>query len=253
MRAPTNTLKNTMTHSFSPSEKLDEQQLKMPPPTKKGKGKGKGWGHYILSLLHLETLFIIGVIIVGIYLIWFSKDKEGDLERIGFAPNWSALKKPFSKVPSSFIKKKKKKRVYVYEERCREIFEDIFGVKFKSVRPDWLENPATGCNLELDGYNADIKTKLGYGLAFERDGEQHSMYVRRFHRGGPDEFIYQTKKDQWKDMRCKEEGVMLIRIPWHVEYNDLERYIKTKLKREGFGDLVGDVAPGVFLTKGMYS
>jgi hypothetical protein len=217
---------------------------------------GVDWKGWALRLLHLETLFIIGVIVIAVYLVWFSKDREGDLERIGFAPNWESLKKPgFVRVPKEYIKKKpagkKKKDKYVHEERCREIFEEIFGVEFKSVRPGWLKNPATGHNLEIDGFNPNIKTRLGKGLGFERDGEQHSKYVPYFHRSGPEEFIYQAKKDEWKDMRCKQKGVMLIRIPAYVAYSDLERFIKAALKKEGFN--VGKVDPGVYLLEGLYS
>lgn len=133
----------------------------------------------------------------------------------------------------SIVKPKKAPRVNKHEERCREIFEDLFGTKFKSVRPDWLANPVTKKNLELDGFAPDIRTKLGRGLAFEYDGEQHARYNKHFHKGGPEEFIYQTKKDSWKDMKCKEKGVLLIRIPHYVVFQDLERYIKQRLVKEG--------------------
>jgi hypothetical protein len=214
-----------------------------------------GWKGWVLSLLHIETLFIVGVLVIAIYLMWFSKDREGDLERMGFAANWESLKKPgFVRIPKEYIKKKdpkKKKDIYINEERCRKIFQDIFKVEFKSVRPGWLKNPATGHNLELDGFNPDIKTRLGYGLAFERDGGQHGRYIPHFHRSGPEEFLYQVKKDEWKDLRCKEKGILLIRIPEFVAPSDLERYIKTKLRKEGFD--VGKVQPGVYLLEGLYS
>jgi len=129
--------------------------------------------------------------------------------------------------------KKKNKKKNKHEEKCRKIFEDIFGKKFKTCRPDWLKNPATGKNLELDGYCDEILTPLGRGLAFEYDGIQHARYSAHFHRNGPNEFIYQTKKDKWKDMRCKQQGVLLIRIPHIVAYGDLERYISTRLSKYG--------------------
>jgi hypothetical protein len=98
------------------------------------------------------------------------------------------------------------------------------------MRPSWLENPVTGCNLELDGFNKSIPTPLGHGLAFEYDGLQHSQYNKHFHKHGPMEFVYQTKKDTWKDLKCKEHGILLIRIPHFVAFHDLERFIKQKLR-----------------------
>lgn len=129
------------------------------------------------------------------------------------------------KTPQKHRKKNK------HEERCREIFQDIYGEHFKSVRPDWLKNPITGKNLELDGFCPKIRTPLGVGLAFEYDGSQHSKYNKHFHRSGPDEFLYQTKKDSWKDIRCKQQRVYLVRIPHFVAYEDLERYITDKLNK----------------------
>ena len=46
-------------------------------------------------------------------------------------------------------------------------------------------------------------------------------------------FVYQVKRDSWKDLRCEEEKVLLIRIPHLVAFQDLERYIKGKLKKHG--------------------
>lgn len=130
------------------------------------------------------------------------------------------------------VKKKRGKKFYKSEERCREIFQEMFGVKFKSVRPKWLKNPVTGKNLELDGYNKTVVTPLGRGLAFEYDGEQHAKYNKHYHRSGEAEFHYQVKKDEYKDVRCKEEGVLLLRIPHYIAYGDLARFIHTKLKKK---------------------
>ena len=66
----------------------------------------------------------------------------------------------------------------VYEEKCRKIFQELFKKEFRSVRPDWLKNPWTYQNLELDGYNPDVITN---GLAFEYDGVQHSRFTPLFH------------------------------------------------------------------------
>lgn len=140
-------------------------------------------------------------------------------------------------VPQEFIqarpKTQKPKRVNKMEERCRDIFQNIFKRPFKSVRPDFLKNPVTKKNLELDGYCETIYTPLGKGIAFEYDGMQHSHYNPHFHKGGVDEFVYQTKKDSFKDQKCKEMGILLIRIPYYVVTEDLEKYIRDKLVKKG--------------------
>lgn len=148
---------------------------------------------------------------------------------IDYSSHFESIAEATAGIPQP--KKKKRPKLNKHEERCREIFQDIFRVPFKSCRPDFLKNPVTGRNLELDGYNATIKTKLGKGLAFEYDGQQHHNYNKHFHKSGPDEFSYQVKKDYYKDLKCKEKKILLIRIPHDVSYNDLERYIRSKLRR----------------------
>ena len=78
------------------------------------------------------------------------------------------------------------------------------------MRPNWLKNPwtnersswytSTYQNLELDGYNPDVVTPLGKGLAFEYDGRQHTEFTPLFHSCVGD-FEYQVMKDSLKDGR----------------------------------------------------
>ena len=84
------------------------------------------------------------------------------------------------------------KKIFIREERCRSIFEDILGEKFPNVRPSWLLNKETGYRLELDGYCPKLK------LAFKYDGIQHFKYPNPFHRDLND-FNRQRKRD----IRCK--------------------------------------------------
>lgn len=197
-----------------------------------GFGKGpRNWWKYVLNLQ------VIGFIIIVVAAIYFAlKDKKRGaysfrgLGRSGWdLSRWRQI--VGGQIPQPI--KTKKPRFNKHEERCREIFQKIFRAKFKSVRPKWLKNPVTNRNLELDGFCPHIKTPIGTGLAFEYDGSQHSQYNKHFHRGGPNEFLYQVKKDEWKDIRCKEENVLLIRIPHFVAYEDLERFITNKLRKKG--------------------
>lgn len=185
---------------------------------------------WLLTVLHIETLVIIGVIILIIYFAYFGKLEDLNVEKLkaDFFGHIGEIK--VDKNGSSATKPKK---VWKHEERCREIFEEIFDTRFKSVRPDFLKNPVSNKNLELDGFAPNIETKLGKGLAFEYDGVEHSQYNKHFHRSGPEEFLYTCQKDSWKDLKCKEKGILLIRIPHFVAFNDLERFIKNKLRKEG--------------------
>ena len=180
-------------------------------------------------ILNIDSIAIIIIIIAVIYCLFTTKRTPKKFDFQNFDGILTDGKTPWTYgIPRQ---KEKKKKINKHEEKCRDIFEDIYGQKFKSVRPKWLKNPVTNKNLELDGFCPTIRTPLGIGLAFEYDGIQHSKYNKHFHRHGPDEFLYQCKKDSWKDMKCKKEGIFLIRIPHFVAYEDLQRYITNKLDK----------------------
>lgn len=140
-----------------------------------------------------------------------------------FAKNSMRTRSSHFKNPS--FPKPKKKKFLKSENRCKVIFEKIFNKKFPSIRPDFLKNPITGLNLELDGYCEELK------LAFEYQGAQHSKYIPHFHRTGPQEFMYQVKKDEYKAKLCKLRGIDLIHIPHYIHYDKLEEYILRTLKK----------------------
>ena len=194
--------------------------------------KGMKWNWWVKYILNIDTLAAIFVGLLVLYFIFTSKRRKYKFQvpnGSGFSNTLDSSEKRSSK---RNVKRKRRGKLNKHEEECRRIFQDLFGIRFKSVRPKWLKNPVTNKNLELDGYNPSIETPKGRGLAFEYDGQQHSKYTPHFHQGGPDEFEYQVVKDSWKDQKCKERGVLLIRIPHFVAYQDLERYIKMMLKRE---------------------
>lgn len=130
--------------------------------------------------------------------------------------NWGKI---YSYRPHSNIPKTK-------EDECRQIFEDIFKIKFKKIRPDFLKNPKTGKNLELDGYCPYIPTKIGKGLAFEFNGPQHYLFTPKYHSKYED-LEYQMERDEIKNQLCKNNGVILITIPYTV--TDLKEYIINEL------------------------
>lgn len=191
---------------------------------------GGTWNFTKKYIFNIDTLIVLIIVGLVIYFYVTRNNKSKTYKFQGFLDSDRPIEELY--YPSLKKKNKKKKKINKHEEECRRIFEEIFGVKFKSIRPDWLKNPVTNKNLELDGFNADLKTNIGTGLAFEYDGVQHSQYNSHFHRSGPDEFKYQVKKDDWKNAKCKEKNVVLIRIPHFVNFNDLGRYIRQELKRQ---------------------
>ena len=112
-----------------------------------------------------------------------------------------------------------------YEDRCRNFLESLFDVPFSKCRPDFLRNPLTHRKLELDGYSPSIPTELGMGLAFEFNGPQHYFFTPKYHKCIED-FEEQILRDKYKRQLCKENGILLLTIPYNVEIED---YILKKL------------------------
>lgn len=105
------------------------------------------------------------------------------------------------------------------ETICRQVLEQIYKVPFPSVRPDILKNPETNRNLELDGYNEDLK------IAFEYNGKQHYEYPNAFHRT-EQQFINQRRRDIFKLDKCDEHGIYLITIPYTVPHDAIPKFIE---------------------------
>lgn len=76
-----------------------------------------------------------------------------------------------------------------------------------NYRPDWLKNPKTGKNLELDIYYPDKN------FAVEYQGPHH-------------ETLYQKSKDKLKKERCEEKGIFILRI-YGIKLKSLRGILKT--------------------------
>jgi len=115
------------------------------------------------------------------------------------------------------------------EEECRRVLQSIFRVPFTSQRPDFLRNPVTGgnFNLELDCYNYEL------GLAVEYNGQQHYKYIPYFHRN-KDHFMTQKYRDDMKRRICKEQGIVLIEVPYTVPIKDIANFIVRECKNYGY-------------------
>ena len=122
------------------------------------------------------------------------------------------------------------------EKLCKEVIEDIYGVPFYCVRPNFLKNPETGRNLELDLYNDSLK------IAVEYSGIGHYKYPNPFHKTR-EEFINQVRRDQFKVDMCDANGVYLITVPYSVnlEYDAIRKYIEYYLPERHAKRLEGNI------------
>jgi len=181
-----------------------------------------------------EILVISCLIFLCVFgLINFLRKKKG---------NYSKSK--FYVIPSSGKNRNKRKRIddnsnYPIrntrrkeskgESECRRVLEKIFRQPFRSVRPDFLRNPVTGSrfNLEIDCYNDKLK------LGVEFNGRQHYEYTPYFHRN-KEHFLNQKYRDDMKRRICKENGIILIEVPYTIKNKDIESFLVKELKMHNF-------------------
>lgn len=82
------------------------------------------------------------------------------------------------------------------------------------VRLPQIVNPETGRRLEFDSYYPPWK------LAVEYNGAQHYSFPNHYHPDTPAgraAFQAQLRRDQHKLKAARENGIRLIRIPYHVD------------------------------------
>jgi hypothetical protein len=104
------------------------------------------------------------------------------------------------------------------EKLCRAYLEKFFNKKFPKTRPNFLRNPQSDMNLELDCYCDELK------LAVEYNGKQHYKFVPYFHKNISD-FKKQCYRDQLKKRLCKENGIRLISVPYTVSYSNIPIFL----------------------------
>lgn len=114
-----------------------------------------------------------------------------------------------------------KRKESVGERICRRIFNRFVSSKMGKtkevmgpIRPNFLKNPKTGCNLELDMFeafddNLTNKNDITDGIAIEYNGLQHDQFVPGMHVDN-DAFLQQQYRDQHKASICKQKGIILI-------------------------------------------
>jgi hypothetical protein len=148
-------------------------------------------------------------------------------------PNLSRglFKKPMSSTPyqSTPYQSTQKKGDSKLEITTRNALENIFKKPFPKIRPDFLRNPVTGgnFNLELDCFNRDLM------LGVEINGAQHYKYIPYFHKNY-EAFLNQKYRDELKKHMCKDNGIKLIEVPYTVKEHEIYDFLVPRIKNLGF-------------------
>ena len=91
-----------------------------------------------------------------------------------------------------------------------------------------MRNPVTGgdFNLELDCYDPEL------GIAVEYNGVQHYKFIPFFHKN-KEAFLNQKYRDDMKRRICKDNGILLIEVPYTVKTEDIKSFIQKSLMING--------------------
>jgi hypothetical protein len=153
------------------------------------------------------------------------KGKRGSYSDMYISPY--SDNRPHAKAPAP--KRKGPPKDSKGEIECKRVLENIFNAPFDRDRPDFLRNPVSGGNnnLELDCFNPYLK------LACEYNGRQHYDFIPFFHKT-KDSFMNQKYRDLMKADMCRKNNINLIVVPYYVKIKDIESYIYKNLRDIGY-------------------
>ena len=167
------------------------------------------------------AIFICSISFFIFYYFFFARknvvgtySKEYPVEHIPSVMKSHVKSKVVNQLPSQLpsgiqdiFNKKKSKRKIVKESKgeleCKRCIESITGYPFEKTRPDFMFNPVTNENLELDLFNYDLK------IAVEYNGKQHYEFNSFMHKNSKDKFHAQQYRDRIKKDACKKLGIYL--------------------------------------------
>src|SRR3990167_9384012 len=113
------------------------------------------------------------------------------------------------------------------EAMCKQVLEEIYpGHLFYTIRPNWLRNPASGRNLEIDCYNKELC------IGVEYNGQQHYDFPNGWHKSH-EEFKKVLIHDEYKKKVCKAKGVILVSVPYTLkEYSEIKDHIINEINKQ---------------------
>jgi hypothetical protein len=196
---------------------------------------GKFWNKY-----GFEVMLVVAVLIILYFVIskkGRKEDKKGDYSFLykNFKPEEKKEKRRWTgyKNYGDFLSSQPENEGEIGngkeskgEAECRRVMEKIFNKPFTKIRPEWLLNPVTGKNLEIDIYNDDLK------IGVEYSGRQHYHFTPFFHKT-KETFTMQQYRDEMKKGKCKEKGILLIEVPYNVDIEMIEKFLVQELKKNG--------------------
>jgi hypothetical protein len=179
----------------------------------------------IIKRIGLSRVVIVVVACVAIYCLFRkAKGVRGTSDRwIGcdWRTTFPQAFRPINDTPTTVSHKGDSSG----ELACRRHLETKFKASFPKQRPDFLRNPITNQQLELDCYNSSMR------LAVEYQGEQHYKYIPHFHPTR-DSFLNQKYRDEIKRDLCQKNNIILIEVPHSVI--DIAAFLDLKLGEHGF-------------------
>jgi len=189
------------------------------------------------DLLTNKTFWIVVLVLIIICIIRyfstkinemtrsFDEMREADLKVLARVHKYQKLND--NEESNNQRQQRRPKRMNKGEEKCRQIFEQLFNKEFCKIRPDFLKNDCTDINMEIDGYNDEMK------LGFEYQGVQHYKHTPYFHKDIQD-FNKQIYRDNLKKEILEKNGIRVIYVPYSVDLDDLEEWIKEELKKYNY-------------------
>lgn len=97
-------------------------------------------------------------------------------------------------------------------------------------RPPFLKFDSTKGRLEFDGFNENIVTVVGKGLAFEYNGPQH-YNINYGNKYTTKELNRITHYDKLKVGLCKDRNISLITIPYTIKKSNIVGYIHRHMQK----------------------
>lgn len=179
----------------------------------------------------LVIVILLGSLSLGIYNRFTGKQGTWLKNRVNIDPTRRTRREQGENYNDSnnIDKPVRESRESSGEIECRRALRELFpGRLFNKDRPAFLNNPVTGgkYNLELDCFDPELK------IAIEFDGAQHFKYIPFFHKN-PEAFNNQKYRDYMKEVMCRDNGVILIRVPHTVKVSDIKAFLIKELRKAG--------------------
>ncbi len=184
------------------------------------------WNKHGFEILLVSSLVVI--VILALYRKLTGRKGTWSKDRYYVIPPTLTPTKTMSQKSVSSSPSKGSPKESKGEAECRRVLRELFGRPFDKDRPDFLRNPVTGgnFNLEIDCY--DPQSKIGV----EYNGVQHYEYVPYFHKN-KEHFLNQKYRDDMKRRMCRDEGVTLIEVPHTVAVQDIRGFLVKELRKTG--------------------